>query len=73
MSWSYLDHTGTSHNLEESQTNEVGSAHMISLMAPNARLGEYKCRAVNEYGAHEAIIKLSNLVGPLRLESHGVS
>ena len=74
MSWFYIDHMGKAHGLENATINESeDSVYSITLLAPNARLGEYECRAVNEYGAQKARIKVSNLVGPVLFESQNVS
>ena len=74
VSWFYIDHLGKAHGFENATTIESeDSVYSITLLAPNARLGEYECRAVNEYGAQKARMKVSNLVGPILFESHKVS
>lgn len=73
VSWFYIDHLGKAHGFENATINESeDSVYSIMLLAPNARLGEYECRAVNEYGAQKARMKVSNLVGPILFESHKI-
>eukprot|EP00088_Acartia_fossae_P020868 TRINITY_DN22382_c0_g1_i5.p1 TRINITY_DN22382_c0_g1~~TRINITY_DN22382_c0_g1_i5.p1 ORF type:complete len:460 (+),score=82.85 TRINITY_DN22382_c0_g1_i5:76-1455(+) len=69
--WSYVDHKGRGQEISGENWEEK-SVYSVSLPASEAKLGDYRCHAVNEFGSQQATIKLSNLAGPIKFQSYQV-